>query len=86
MTCIIQNLVAQVPDSLTLILLELIVISLCHQYRARPACTSMRYDQALYCWLILISTLYCYIDIPKNDNGQFQKREGGQVHLRNSAG
>ena len=25
--------------------------SLCHQYRARPVCTSMQSDQALYCWL-----------------------------------
>ena len=27
------------------------VISLCHQYWARPACTSVQADQALYCWL-----------------------------------
>ena len=36
---------------LTLILLELIVVGLCHQYRARPACTSVQSDQVLYCWL-----------------------------------
>ena len=36
---------------LTLILPTLKVISLCHQYRARPECTSMQSDQALYCWL-----------------------------------
>ena len=29
-----------------------LVISLCHQYRARPACTSVQSDQALYCWQI----------------------------------
>ena len=40
-----------------LFLLESKVISLCHQYRARPACTSMHSDQFL----------------SKNDNGQFQK-------------
>ena len=33
---------------LTLTLPELKVISLCHQYRARAACTSMQSDQALY--------------------------------------
>ena len=36
---------------LTLILLEPKVISFCHQYRPRPVCTSVRSDQALYCWL-----------------------------------
>ena len=36
---------------LTLILLEPKVISICHQYRARLACTSVQSDQALYCWL-----------------------------------
>ena len=36
---------------LTLILLELKVISLCHQYRARPASTPVQSDQAVYCWL-----------------------------------
>ena len=35
---------------LALILLKPNVISLCHQYRARPGCTSMQSDQALYCW------------------------------------
>ena len=33
------------------ILLELKVISFCHQYRARLACTSVQSDQALYCCL-----------------------------------
>ena len=27
------------------------VISLCHQYRARLVCTSVKSNQALYCWL-----------------------------------
>ena len=36
----------------TLILLEPKEISLCHQYRARPACISVQSDpEALYCWL-----------------------------------
>ena len=42
--------------------------SLCHQYRAGPACTSVT---RLYTvgWLTLF---YMYSDIPKNDNGQFK--------------
>ena len=36
---------------LTLILPTPKEVSLCHQYSARPACTSMHSDQALYCWL-----------------------------------
>ena len=36
---------------LTLILPTPKVISLCYLYRARPACTSVQSDQALYCWL-----------------------------------
>ena len=27
------------------------VISLCHQFRAKSACTFMQSDQALYCWV-----------------------------------
>ena len=38
---------------LTLILPTLKMISLCHQYRARPASTSMESDQALYFWLLI---------------------------------
>ena len=37
--------------NLTLILPTPKVISLCHQYRGRQACTSVQFDQALYCWL-----------------------------------
>ena len=36
---------------LTLILLKPKVISLCHHYTARPACTSVQSDQTLYWWL-----------------------------------
>ena len=52
----------KVFTKLILILLETKVIGLGHQYRARSACTSVQSDQALYCWL----------EIPKNKNGQFQ--------------
>ena len=34
-----------------LTLLELKVVSLCHQYRAKPACPSLQSDQALLCCL-----------------------------------
>ena len=55
---------------LTLILLELKVISLCHQHRARPACTAGQSDQTLYYWLLWTSN--SYLGIPKIDNGQFR--------------
>ena len=54
-------MILSIEFSLTLLLMESNVISLCHGYRARPAWTSMQSDQALYCWqtifkfLILIS-------------------------------
>ena len=38
-------------------LLKLIVIRHCHQYKARPACTSMQSDQALNHWLANFKTL-----------------------------
>ena len=37
-------------NNLTLTLPKLKEISLCHQYRARIACTSVQSDEALYCW------------------------------------
>ena len=37
--------------------------SLCHKYRARTVCTSVLSDQAPS----------FHLDIPKNDNGQYQK-------------
>ena len=55
---------------LTLILPK--VISLCHQYRARPTCTTVQSDQALYCWLTNFK-FSPYHDIPKYYNEQFQK-------------
>ena len=42
---------------LTLILLEPKAISLCHQYSARPACTFVQSDQALYCYLTTFQVL-----------------------------
>ena len=53
---------------LTVILLEPKVLSICHQYTARPAQTSVQSDQALYCWL----TNFYHLDIPKIETGQFQ--------------
>ena len=34
----------------TVILVELNWLVFCHQYRSRPACKSVQFDQALYCW------------------------------------
>ena len=58
---------------LTLILPTPKVINLCHQYRARPVCTSMQSDLAPHCWLTNLKV--SHLDIPKNDNRQFQKCE-----------
>ena len=55
-----------VTQFLTLILPTPKVMRLCHQYRARPACTSLQADQALYCWL----TSGFHLDISKYNNGQ----------------
>ena len=48
---------------LTLLLLEPNVISICQQYRARPACTSMQTDMALYRWPTNFKL--DHLDIPK---------------------
>ena len=45
---------------LTLILPTLKVFSLCHQHRARPACTFVQSDQAPYCWLTNFRFSSCY--------------------------
>ena len=66
---------------LTLNLLEQKMISLCHHYRARSACTSVQSDQALNSWL---TNFMLHFDTPKNDNGQFQKWKMDLL-LRNSA-
>ena len=57
--------------ALNVILLKLIVINLCHQYIARPACTSMQSDKVDY--TVGWPTLSSQLDIPKYDNGQFLK-------------
>jgi hypothetical protein len=46
-----------------------LTFDLCHQYLARPACTSVQSDQALY----IVSLLKFYVDVFKIDNGQSQK-------------
>ena len=53
--------------------------SLCHQYRARPACTFVQSDQALYYWLtnfhvLILISLKMIMVSPKNN-------EGGLFHL-----
>ena len=53
---------------LTLSLLEPKVVSLCHQYRSRPACQSRT---RLY--TVGRPTSSSHLDIPINDNRQFQK-------------
>ena len=55
---------------LILILLEPKIISLCHQYRARPACISVPSDQAFF---VSCPSSSFHLDIPKYDNRQFQK-------------
>jgi hypothetical protein len=71
-------------NNLTFKVLELKALSLCHRYRARPACTSVQSDQALYCWLTKLKNIQ--IGISKIDNGQSKKIwEVGQVHLNYSA-
>ena len=42
------------------------VVSLCHQYKGKPVCTSMQSEQALYYWLTNFQVLI--LGIPKNNN------------------
>ena len=51
---------------LTLILPTPKVISHCHKYRARPACSSTQSDQALYCWVFILISLKIILDSAKN--------------------
>ena len=58
---------------LNLILLEPKVISVCHQYSARPVCTSMQSDQTLYCRLtnfqvLILISLKIIMDGSKNES------------------
>ena len=36
------------------------VITICHQYRARPSCTPVQSDQSLNCWLTNFKFLFWY--------------------------
>ena len=70
--CFLQNKITRIHCHVfTLILLEHKVICLCHQYRARPACTFVQSDQALYCWLtnsifLILLSLKMITDSSKN--------------------
>ena len=57
-----ENPTTSISQLLTLSLLELNVVSLCHHYRAMPACTSVPGS--------ILLTVHL-----KNDNGQFQQWE-----------
>ena len=50
-------------SDLTLFLMEPKVISICHQCRARPACTSVQYDQPLYFWLTNMKKYFILISL-----------------------
>ena len=54
---------------LTLILLTPKVNSLCHQYRARLACTPVQSDRL---YTVSWPTFSFHLDFPKSDNGKFQ--------------
>ena len=66
----LHNRVTVKKRSWALIQLEVKAVSLCHQYRASPACTypcsANRFCTAGW------PTSSCHLDIPTNDNGQFQ--------------
>ena len=54
-----------------LILQEPKMISLCHQYRARPAYTTMQSDHAnVQCWPTILSS---HLDMPKNDSSKNER-------------
>ena len=67
--------------TLTLILLEPKVISLCHQYRAKPVFTSMQSDRL---YTVGRPTLSSHLHVPKMIM-EFPKMEGELFHLRNFA-
>ena len=67
---------------LTLILPTQKVITLCHQYRARPAFTSVHPDQTLYCRLTNFKFPSWY---PLKWQWTVPETEGGLFHLKNSA-
>ena len=55
-------------------LLVPVLWSLCHQYRARPACTHAPSDPALYCGFSTSQLKHVYLDIPRiGYNGKYEK-------------
>ena len=65
--------------------IKICMLTYCHQYTDRPACTSGQSDQPLY-YNIGYSTSSSHLDFSKTDNGEFQKMGCGLFHLRNSVG
>ena len=70
--------------SLNLILLKPKVISLCHQYKARPDFTSGQSDQALYCWLLIFLSLKMIMNNSKIErwNISFKKFSRLRVNIQ----
>ena len=66
-----QQLINKKLRLLTFILLEPKVISLCHQFRARPACTSVQSDQLPI--TVDWPTSSWHLNILRTGNGQCQK-------------
>ena len=61
------------------------VITLCHQYGARPGpAHSVHSDQVLYCWLTNFDQVLT-LDFPKYYNWKVPKVESGLFDLINSA-
>ena len=63
---------------LTLILPKLKVISLCNQYRSRPA-SSVQSDHA---YTVSCPTSSFHLDIPKKDGWTTLEMESGLLHLK----
>ena len=59
------------PMLLTLILLEPKMFNLCHQYRAKPTCTSVQSDLALYCWMANYKLVSLKMTMDSSKNGRW---------------
>ena len=81
-----QQVFLSYDNILTLILAKQRVISLCHQYKARPACTSMQSDQALllYCWLTNIDITKMKMDIAKNVRSIIPFKKYERLRVKNT--
>ena len=55
------------------------MVRLCHQYM--PGCTSVKFDQALYCWLTNFKFSFRY---PLNDTGYYSFHIGINLHILHS--